>query len=99
VKRQRQVIHLEDLLGRCVTARDGRPAGRIEEVQVERRGDEYEVSAYLLGTGALIERLSLVHRLLGREPRTYVARWDQVDVTTPQHPRLTCRVEELEVKR
>ena len=98
MRRASRFIRLEDLLGRRVVGEDGCAVGRIEEVQAERRGTDYEVTNFLLGTGALIERLSLVHRLLGRRPRTYVARWDQIDVTTPKRPRLTCRVDELEVR-
>ena len=99
MRRASRYIHLEDLLGRRVAGQDGCAVGRIEEIRAERRAGEYEVTEYLLGTGALVERLSLVHRLLGRTPRMYVARWDQIDVTTPHRPRLTCRVDELEVKR
>jgi hypothetical protein len=99
MKHQRRIIHLEDLIGHLVTGKDGRPVGRIEEVRAERGTAGYEVTEYLLGTGALVERLSLARRLLGRRPRTYVARWDQVDVTAPERPRLRCSVEELEVRR
>jgi sporulation protein YlmC with PRC-barrel domain len=90
-------VHLEDLIGRAVVTEDGRRVGRVEEVRAERRGDEYEVTEYLLGTGALLERLSLVPRLLGRQRRTYVVRWDQMDISRPEHPRLTCPIEELVV--
>ena len=99
MSRVRRFVHLEDLLGRAVRAPDGRVAGRIEEARVERRGEEYELTEFLLGGGALMERLSLVRRLLGRQPRTYVARWDQIDITTPARPRLTCRLEDLKVER
>ena len=98
VTRRRRFVHLEDLLGRRVEAEDGRSAGRIEEIRADRRGDEYEVTEYLLGTGALIERLSLVSLLLRREPRTYIVRWDQIDLTSPDRPRLTCSMDDLKVK-
>jgi len=99
MSRKVRFVHLEDLLGRRVLAEDGRPVGRIEEIRAERRGDDYELTQYLLGPGALVERLSIVGRLLRRNPRMYVARWDQIDVTAPDRPRLTCPVEELEVRR
>ena len=95
---QRRFVHLEDLLGRRVEALDGRRVGRIEEIRADRRGDEYELTEYLLGTGALVERLSLVSRLFGRESRTYIVRWDQIDITSPSRPRLTCSIEDLNVK-
>ena len=97
--RRRRFVHLEDLLGRRVVGKDGGRVGRIEEIRAERRGDEYEVSEFLLGPGALLERLSVVHRLFRRDPRTFVARWDQMDLTSPEHPRLTCSVSDLKVKR
>jgi hypothetical protein len=69
--------------------------GRLEEVRAEQRGADYEVREYLLGPGALLERLSLAGRVFGRARRTLVARWDQLDVSDPQHPRLTCAVDDL----
>jgi len=91
-------VHVEDLLGRAVTSADGRRVGRIEEVVAERRGHEHEVAAYLLGPGALLERLGVLHRLLGRKPRTCRVRWDQLDISSPDRPRLTCSPEELETR-
>ena len=88
-------LRLEDLLGRKVRARNGRTIGRIEEVRAEARGDEYEVTEYHLGPGALLERLALVNRLLGRAPQMIIVRWDQLDLTDPRHPRLTCTVDDL----
>jgi hypothetical protein len=32
---------------------------------------------------------------MGRAAGGYVARWDQVDVSDPERPRLTCSLEEL----
>ena len=98
MSRAKQFIYLEDLLGRRVLAQDGRSVGRIEELRAERRGHEYELTEYLLGPGALAERLS-IRRLFGHAPRTYVVRWNQIDLTTPARPRLTCPVEELKVQR
>ncbi len=88
-------VRLEDLVGRKVRARNGRTVGRIEEVCAEARGDEYEVTEYHLGPGALLERLALVERLLGRAPQTIIVRWDQLDISDPLHPYLTCTVDDL----
>ena len=92
-------IRLEDLLGRRVKDRDGQVIGRIEEVHVEQSVDgpagDYEITEYLLGPGALLERLSLLNRLLGRAPKTLVVRWDQLDITNPSEPRLTCDAGDL----
>jgi len=91
----RRYVRLDELLGSQVRAADGRDVGRIEEIRVKRRNDAYEVDEYLLGSGALFERLALVHRWFKRKPQLLVARWDQVDVRHPDRPVLTCAVEEL----
>jgi hypothetical protein len=91
-------VHLEDFLGHAVCDPDGRRVGHIEEVRAVRRGDRYEVVEYLLGVGALITRLSIVRRLLGRKPRTLVASWDQMDISNPDRPRLTCPADRLAVE-
>ena len=90
-------LRLELLLGRRVVFRNGHPAGRLEEVRIEKRGDHYVVTEYLLGTAALLERLAVaVAPMLGRRrPRGYRVRWDQLDLSDPERPRLTCSAEEL----
>jgi sporulation protein YlmC with PRC-barrel domain len=91
-------VRLEDLLGRRVVDAHGTIVGRIGEVRAERRGDVHEVTEYLLGSGALVERLSIVRRLLGRRARVVVVRWDQMDLHHPEAPRLTCAASELKVE-
>jgi hypothetical protein len=45
----------------------------------------------------MLERLDVGVRLLfGRALSGYVARWDQMDFSDPETPRLKCRVEELQ---
>jgi len=90
---------VERLLGRRVKGPDGKVVGRIEEIRAEPAGDSYEVVEYHLGTGAMLERLGLVSRLLGRQPRTYVVRWDQLEFGADHQPRLTCDVSEIRSKR
>jgi sporulation protein YlmC with PRC-barrel domain len=90
------VVRLEDLLGRRVVAANGRPVGRIEEIRAERRGGEYEVVEYLVGTRAVLERWSVVQDLFGMKGRKLVARWNQVDISDPRGPRLTCPLAEVE---
>src|SRR4051812_42176876 len=94
-----QTVRLEDLVGRQVLDRAGGRVARIEEVRAERHGDVHEVSEYLLGPGAWIERMALTARIFGRTPRTYRARWDQMDITNPFEPRLTCDLSELRLER
>ena len=70
--------------------------GRLEEVRVEAKGRRYTVTEYLIGPAGLLERLGLgVRYLLGRKGSGYRARWDQLDISDPEHPRLTCSLGEL----
>ncbi len=91
--RRRTFVRVEELLGCRVRADDGGDVGRIEEIRVERRGERYEVTELLLGTGALFERVAM--RWFRRKTSMLVARWDQVDISRPGSPRLTCRRGEL----
>ena len=89
-------IRLERLLGRQVLARDNRLVGRLEEFRVEAGSGTWRVTEYVIGKAGLLERLGLGVRLvLGLRLRGHVARWDQIDISDPDHPRLTCAVEEL----
>jgi len=88
---------LDRLIGRDVLAANNRRIGRLEEFRAERRGDTWVVTEYVIGGAALMERLGLgVRRVLGlAPPRGYVARWDQIDLTIPERPRLRCPVSDL----
>ncbi len=92
---RRRVVRIEELLGRRVCAEGGRAIGRIEDIRIKRRGETYEVTEYLLGSGALFERLAIVPRWLRRPANKIVVRWDQLDVSQPAAPRLLCAPEEL----
>src|SRR4051812_45326626 len=94
--RERRV---ERLLGRRVRALDGSIVGRIEEIRARKNGEICELLEYHLGTGAMLERLGLVSRLLGRQPHTYIVGWDQMSLEDPDEPRLTCDVSEIRRKR
>lgn len=96
-------VHLELLLGRCVLDSTGKSVGRIEEVRAEQQGDEWVVQEYLIGTAALLERLSAwriglsILRLLGARKihGGYSVPWDKLDLTDPEKPRLRCTLDEL----
>jgi len=92
------LVRLDRLLGRCVLAANNRSIGRIEEFRAERQGAGWVVTAYSIGTAGLWERLGLGARLLfgAARSRGYVARWDQLDLSNPDAPRLRCPVEELD---
>ena len=89
-------MRLDGLLGRAVLARNGQRVGRVEEVRAEARGTGYLVTEYVIGAAGLLERLGLgVRLLLGRTRKSAVARWDQLDISDPRNPRLTCSFEDL----
>ena len=88
-------VRLELAVGRRVRAKNGRPVGRLEEVVAD---DRWRVREYHIGPGALLERLGVHARsLFGLTVRRggYRARWDQLDLSDPRQPRLTCALEEL----
>jgi len=89
-------LRLDRLLGRRVLAANNRSVGRLEEFRTEQHGTGFVVTEYVIGAAGLLERLGLgVKLLFGRKRTGYVARWDQLDISDPGRPRLTCRAEEL----
>jgi sporulation protein YlmC with PRC-barrel domain len=96
-------IHLERLLGRQVTDISGKPIGRIEEVRAQQQGEAWVIQEYLIGTAAILERLSawslglgILHLLGARKIHGgYRVPWDKLDLSDPHHPRLTCTLHEL----
>jgi hypothetical protein len=90
-------LRFDRLLGRTVRTIDNRPLGRLEECRVEQRGSAWMVTEWVVGPAGLLERLGLGARLLVGLSRgdSYVIRWDQLDLTDPERPRLTCAIEDL----
>jgi hypothetical protein len=89
-------VRLDRLLGRRVLAANNQPVGRLEECRADRRGSGYAITEFVIGVAGLFERLGVGAKLLfGRRGGGYIARWDQLDLSDPDHPRLTCAVEEL----
>jgi sporulation protein YlmC with PRC-barrel domain len=98
----RQEIHLELLLGKRVYALNGRAIGRLEEVCAEQYQGAASVNEFLVGKYAIFERLSAweigraVLGLFGSAVKSgYRIRWDQIDFTDAERPKLTCQVSEL----
>jgi len=98
-------VKLELLLGRRVVDINGEHAGRIEEVLADREGDELLVTHYLVGRYGLFERFSIYHvgigllRHLGSRAQSahpHRIPWDKMDLSDPDHPRLTCTIDELQ---
>jgi hypothetical protein len=93
----KRTVRLDRLLGREVLTANNRRLGRVEEFHAERRGTAWVVAEYVIGTAGLFERLGVGVRLILGTVRAsgFVARWDQLDLSNPERPRLTCPVEEL----
>ena len=89
-------LRLERLVGREVLAANNRAIGRLEEIRAERRGSACVITEYVIGAGGLLERLGIGLELLFSARRGgHVARWDQIDITDPDRPRLLCPFSEL----
>ena len=90
-------LRLDRLIGRRVLTANNRRLGRLEECRVERRGSAWVVTEWVVGAAGLFERLGLGTRLLFGLSRgaSYIIRWDQLDVSDPDRPRLTCAIEDL----
>ena len=89
-------FYLDQILGRPVVARDNRAVGRLEELLAEQRGDYFYVVEFVIGTAGLMARLNMGFKaLFGVSGGGKIARWDQIDISDPKHPRLTCSIDEL----
>ena len=94
----KSTIRLDRLIGRTVLTGNNRPLGRLEECRAEERGGNWIVVEWFVGPGALLQRVGLGARMiLGPVKRSgYLVKWDQLDLTDPDRPRLTCRVDDLQ---
>jgi sporulation protein YlmC with PRC-barrel domain len=100
-------VKLQLLLGTRVVDINGERVGRIEEVLADRDGEELLVTHYLIGRYGLFERLSILHvgigllRYLGgraQSAKPHRIPWDKLDLNDPEHPRLTCAIDELKTR-
>ena len=95
---QRQECRLDELLGREVRDSEDKRAGRLEEFRAVQGPDGYTITEFVIGVAGLLERLGVGLRLVvGSRGRAGVARWDQLDLSDPKRPRLTCRADQLKV--
>lgn len=85
-------LHVELLMGRKVVDRNGKKVGRIQEIVAEYRGHELIVREVHVGRTGFVERFSLRPM---RHKKPAKLRWEDLDFTDPEHPRLKVAVEEL----
>lgn len=92
-----------EILSRKVVDSDGKYAGRLEDVEVER-GDEVSlIKSYLVVHRGLIGRIqtwALSASIQASIPvteksRPYRVPWDQMDMSDPEHPRILVPQAEL----
>ncbi len=90
-------VRAELLLGRTVLGPGGRVDARIEEIVLEPKGDDYVVREYLSGPEGFLEEIfdfavgvPLLRSILflGRHIRRRPIRWDWLDLSNPDAPRL-----------
>lgn len=98
----RHEVHVELLLGEKVFGLNGQSIGRLEDIRTEVNRGHYFVSEFLVGSYAVLERLaawrigrSILRVLKAKKKEGYRVRWDQLDLTDPQRPRLLCGVDDL----
>ena len=98
----------ELLIGRQVHDPDGAYVGRIEEFVAGTADGEAVVKEFLTGERGLLERLGVltsrsairgitwvIGRFRAERAAGYAIRWDQLDLTDPEHPRTTVTKERL----
>ena len=99
----RQEIQIELLLGQRVFALNGRAIGRLEEVKAELRKGRCFVTEFHVGRYAMLDRLAALYIVRSmmqviRAPKRaggYRIAWEQLDLSDPTRPRLSCEVSEL----
>jgi sporulation protein YlmC with PRC-barrel domain len=100
-------LRLSRILGRHIHDSEGDRIGRIMELRAEvvlrEDGSDYEVVELLVGAHGWLEGLAggrfaqgVIQRLRPLAGfRGYRIPWRVVDLEDPEHPRLTCRREDL----
>ncbi len=93
----RSEVYFDELLGRSVLAGNNRVAGRLEEFHTEQRGDYFHIVEFVIGSAGMMDRLNMgVRAMFGKRGSGKVARPDQIDISDPRRPRLTCSINDLQ---
>lgn len=95
-------LHAEHLIGRRVHDVDGKSVGRIHELCVENADGEWVVTELHFGPAAILERMAgfviqlPFFSLIARGPKIRRARWMDLDLSDPHHPKLRVQRDSLE---
>jgi len=93
-------VYAGRLIGRHVCDAGGKRIGRVADIVAHRDGNELVFTEYLIGPHGWLERFA-IHGLGLRFPSVawrYHVKWDQMDLSDPIHPRLTCDAGDLHVE-
>lgn len=95
---EKNELRLDRLLGRRVLGRNNESIGHLEEFRAEKHGSGATITGYVIGRAGLVERLGVGVRLLLGQPKAsgWFARWDQLDISNPDRPTLTCTTDDLQ---
>jgi sporulation protein YlmC with PRC-barrel domain len=96
-------LQLFEFLGNKVLDADGKYAGRIEEIEVERGDEVCAVKSYLVERRGVLDRLQtwvfaapIQKSIPVREKsKPYRVPWDKMDLSDPRHPRILVPQSEL----
>jgi len=89
-------VRLDRIIGREVLAGNNQTIGRLEECRATTTAQGLSVLEYVIGVAGLFERMGVGIKLLfGRAAGGYIATWEQIDLSEPESPRLTCDIGEL----
>lgn len=90
-----KLVHLEKICAKQIRDRDGKVAGRLEEVHADWRGGECIVTHYTIAP-----RGTYLLRQMGFTGQgAYVVPWDRMDFSDPAKPRLNCRISDLKAAK
>ena len=100
-------LNVELLLGTKVRDSDGVIVGRIEEIRAERGDTACLVESFMIGTSAVVQRLSawtlvrpIKQILRNRNAYTvFQIAWQDMDLSDPERPRLRIRKSEMKKAR
>ena len=94
-------VNAEHIFEHVILDLQGNKVGHVQEMVTESEGDEQVVTEYHTGGFGFFEHLSAVavgkwvYKLFRKHAQGYVIRWDQLDISDPEHPRLTCPRSEI----
>jgi sporulation protein YlmC with PRC-barrel domain len=99
-------LHVFEFMGRRVVDSEGKPVGRIEEIEAERGDEVCLIKNYLVEHRGILDRISTwalavpMQKMLSasESSKPYRVPWDKMDLSDPEHPRILVPKSELKRK-